>query len=1006
MSNYLLICEKNCENEVFNNLQTVFIPKCKELEDANPKIFIGEHFYNKNIIIEEIDILMRLVQSEWCIMQNIALYDDIVPYEEIVYSREFINKSFMAIKDCIQLCTHQPQKERYMNDTLKKINSFSNLVVPLDQISEEFVLKVSALKENDTKNPVYQYLHTFLELQYYLFTLQYLCKASAAEMEKAVEKILTSLIVLSKKHYQRQVSQIQKNVGCSCMKDFLLVIQLLLQKTVDDDFTFWRVFNRVLEDEVPLFSLWLLRHVAELQMVNSNFQIEGNTCEHIRPNYELLLNKLKPFLHSADSDMTLKLLEIIEPLLCNIWLKNAKIEVYQTIWDYFSKRLNVSKKNYSSHSALELNEAIENILWSWTKCNEDFEKFVGMMICHLKEYPAHWGKMKGRIYSQLGPNKLKELGETGIVHVMLLFIALGTINYEELLKKIVSFFESLPTEKKNTKLVWNIYTAFMFLQVRQGHDLEKTAPLLLKLIQEASMDHKDFHLIKEFVTNFENILNFSDKMQLHQWIFLDSWLSNYLPSCYYADMNSTLDVLSTTLEKVENADSWSYWMDPFKDHVLPILKQTSSCYNAPAIIGKLAGKLYLIIAQSSTDIFQFFTGENISPKISSQFLTVVLDNYPSQFILTAQQEALVVQSWVKICLLTSGPCGDLTKNIIKLDIFPQMLKSHIETSPDPIHALIEYLGSDIKHHQHSPSINKLCELSFGHLDKWLTQYLQRPENETAVLRIYTCVYLAFSHCGPLLYHRSRNSCPLTKLIQCMLLSMEFLTRKTVPHEFVLNAVKKTWHYFYEALVKMRTDSDMFLERTLKDMITKYMLYFSTGDSPIIKSLENEAVAPVVLEKICSSYFKHPFKEEEANTLKIMKILGDVIRSTTSIPLLKLIVNKTVYGLFEVVIFHSQRNAAISLIKIITSSPLYPQIKGEFSSVMLAVTEKHNNMAFNTVNYFQLMIVLAKFVPNDVKDLLGNVKQQVINVERLRGVGFDKNLRLQYEKLEDAVKSIQ
>lgn len=351
---------------------------------------------------------------------------------------------------------------------------------------------------------------------------------------------------------------------------------------------------------------------------------------------------------------------------------------------------------------------------------------------------------------------------------------------------------------------------------------------------------------------------------------------------------------------------------------------------------------------------------------------------------------------------TTNLSEDLTLNVIKLDCFPATLETHIRTSRDPVYAFIEYLGSDVKQHAHSNSIIKLCEACFGQIDRWLGQYLARPEDETVVLRIYTCVSLAFLHCGPLLYDRNKSTSPLTKLVQVLLLPTDFLIGKKVPHAFVLNAVKKTWHVFFEAVVKLNRDSDTFLERTLRDMILKYIQYFSTGDSPIIKCLENPATAPILLDKVSNFYLKHPVKESDANTLKVLKILSDFVQSTTSLPLMRLVITRCLYGLFEVVIFHAQRNVALSVIKVVTCSPLYPQVKEDFANSVIAVTEKH--LAFNTVNYFQLMYILAKFIPADVRGLLGNVKQHISNVERMRGVGFDKNLRMQFEKLESAVQT--
>lgn len=534
-----------------------------------------------------------------------------------------------------------------------------------------------------------------------------------------------------------------------------------------------------------------------------------------------------------------------------------------------------------------------------------------------------------------------------------------------------------------------------------GRDLERAALLMVQMLHDAVNDQKLFHLIKDFIENFEHIINYSTNYQLHQWLLIGPWLSKYLAVCYHSDLKIALNILLSTLEKVNNADSWPVWKPAFRDCIYPSLKQIAGAPTIPDSVGKIAGKLCLLMPQVTNDAFNFFNSETMLPRVSCRFLGEVLADFPNSFILTKSQESVVLQSWVKICLSTTDLYEHLTLNVIKLDCFPATLKTHISMSRDPIYAFIEYLGSDIKQHSHSSNMIKLCEICFGQIDRWLGLYLAQPEDETMVFRIYTCISLAFLHCGSLLYDRNKSTSPLTKLVQVLLLPIDFLIGKKAPHAFVLNAVKKTWHIFFEAIVKINSDSDTFLERTLRDMILKYMQYFSTGDSPIIKCLENISTAPVLLNKISSFYFKHPVKESDANILKVLKILSDFIQSTTSLLLMRLIINKCLYGLFEVVIFHSQRNVALSVIKVVTCSPLYPQVKEDFRNSVIAITEKH--LAFNTINYFQLMYILAKFIPADVKHLLGNVKQHISNVERMRGVGFDKNLRTQFEKLESAVE---
>ncbi|XP_072399913.1 protein MMS22-like [Diabrotica undecimpunctata] len=997
MNDYIFNCDKINDEALYQKFQSNFMSYNPAKDISN--IFLGNNIYNTEAIMEEIDVVISEIQREWFFLQSIPTTNILQPDEDVLYSRNLINASFRGIKESLIMCSCPMRKVKYKKIVIDELKCIFNSIVPVKIMKEDFVIKISSMKESDAKTSVNQYFHTFLEIQYHLLFLSYICELSDFAIEEFLEKIMDNFVHLSKKNYERQTSKI---FTCPCLRQFWLIMQLFTEKIKDSDM-FWKIFNKKLEHEDSLFSLWLLTQISELQLINEFFQNNGNGCPRIRPNYDLLQNKLKTVLSNEDSGTLSKLFKLIIPLLTNYWLKHARVEVYQTLWDFYSKRLNISKKSYSNLSALDLDTALTNILSSPNNCTEDFEQFLAILICHLREYPNHWGKMKGRMYSQLGPHKLKELNDNGIVHVTFLFSALSYFNYEELSKKILVFFEGISQEKRNNPLIWNVYLCFVFMQVRRNTTLDKTAPIMLSWLQEASLDHTNHHLIKMFISNFEHILNFSPNMMLHQWTFINSWLIKYLSFCYHKDMKFTLEVILSVLEKVENPDSWPFWIRVFRDFVYPVIKQLSSIHNAPKTIGQIAGKLYLLIPHSSKEIFSYFTSDIIPPQITLSFLIIVLEDYPSTCILNAQQETDVIQCWIKVCLLSSEPYSALTKIVTKFDTFPMHLKSYINSSEDPLRALVEYLGSDIKTHIQSSSIQKFCEVCFGNIDKWLPQYLNHPENESIVFKLYISISFAFLHCGALLYNRNKSSSPLTRMVQCMLLSSDFLLGKP-PHEFVLNSIKKTWHIFYESLVKLKSDSDMYIDRTLRDMLTKYMSHFPSNNSPVLKCIENEMTADVILEKICTSYFKHPVKESENNLLKVIKMLNDIVQSTTSVTLLRLITSKTLCGLFELVIMHSQRSVAINLIKVITQSPLYPQVRTDFASSIISTTEKH--LGFNANNYFQLMYILVKFIPSDISGVLEKIGEQVTSTEKLRGVGYDYNLRSQLEKLRTSVKDVQ
>lgn len=518
------------------------------------------------------------------------------------------------------------------------------------------------------------------------------------------------------------------------------------------------------------------------------------------------------------------------------------------------------------------------------------------------------------------------------------------------------------------------------------------------MFQNACSESKFFYFIRIFLSDFKYTLTLNQNMSLHQWMFFDTWLDKYLSTCSIQDLKAALELFWLILQTLSKTDSWIYWQSVFKDCIYPPLKKIATSFNAPEEIGKIAGTISVLDLELSDQIFNTFTSE-VSPKVSNQFLLIILDDYRNKFVLSEQQKSLFVQSWIKICLLTGDSSEQLTNRFLQLDIFPPSLKSYIGNAQNPLYALLEYLGSDIKTHLQSDNIHKICENSFGHIDKWLSQYLNQIEDEQILYRIFTFISLAFLHCGRLLYNRNKISTPFTKLVEVVLLPQSVLLGYS-PHKSIINAVKQTWHLFFEALINLNSDNDKYLERTLRDMITKYVPFFTTADSPFMKCLENEKSFTVLLEKISTSYFKHPVKEPDANILKVLKILKNIIESTTSLTLIKAIIEKTLHNIFEFIILHPQRNAAFVVVKTITISPLYPQIRNEFCNTVLAISEKH--LAHNTINYFQLLCILGKFVPGDMKNLLGVIKQQVSNVERLRGVGFDKNLRMQYEKFERSI----
>ncbi|XP_030761700.1 protein MMS22-like [Sitophilus oryzae] len=990
-------CSKNPEELTrhFHYIYTGLTPP--ELE-TNTYLLIGLQQYHKIYLLEDITDIISSIRSRWHCIQGVVLNDNIVTID-VLSQREFINEAFKAIIYSLLLCDNG-NRDKYVERIIKDLKILFNSIVPVSKLSQPILGKITS-STGGLNCPFYQYLHSFLEMLYYITLLHYLCGVTVENTEVFLESVIKNLSVIVKSTFNRTNYLTTINM-CECVKLFTLTVQLIAEKMDVTGSIFWRVFNKVLETEPPLFALYFLKQVSLIQCYNSKFEDIGYKSDRIKPNYTFLEFKIKELLLDTDCDTLACGLNIIEPLLCRLWLKEGKIEIFQIIWDFYSKRLNISNKSSCNISPVHLVEILDSILYAPKDCKEDFEIFLGLLVYHLNEYPVQWTKMRGRIYSQLGPNKVKDLSEIGIRHVALLYLALSSISFEELEKKMLAFLENLPPEKKFSLVVWNIHCAIILKYVRDGRSIEKISPTMVSMLQEASNNQKTFHLIKEFLKNMEAIIQNSSNMNLGQNFLIGSWLGKYQSVCYLADLNKSLDVVLSMLEKCGDADCWPLYENNFKEHVYDNLKQLSTTHNPPGIIGKIAAKVALLNPSLTTDSFNFFSTETVPPKICSNFLEIILDSYPDHFILTPLQENQIVQSWARICFLSAVPQIELSKRVLKLDVFPAEMKCHLNNAQDPMEAFINYLGSHSKQsYEQTSELLTLCGFALNNLDKLLAQYVQKPESEDITLNIYRYASLTFLNCSNLIYNRNKPVTILTKLVEVLLLPMDFMTGKKIPHPFVLNGIKHTWTVFFKAFINISSNNDPYIDRLLKDMVVKYMPYFATSDSPIVNSLKEPDCATVILEKLYLAYFKPSTKESDANVIKALKIIADLINNN-DLSLLRVMVKKVLPGLFEVVIFHSQRSVALGVIKNLTSSPLFLHVREVFKQAILAISDK--NVGLNTINYFQLVTTLAKFAPGEVKEIIESIKIQVVNVERLRGVGFDKTLRTHLERLENVLKN--
>lgn len=338
---------------------------------------IGPHIYTNDGIIEDLNILVRLIKSRWYCIQEIVLNNNTVSSADVISSRKFINEAFAAIIQ--NLSTYKSSQNENVQELLKTL---CTSIVKCKKLNESIILKIKSSRQESC--PYYQYLHTLLEVYYYMITLHFIC---GSNIEEYLENIIENTLQLFKTSYKSEM--------CHCLNHFWLVIQLITEKSDSSNSLFWRVFNKVLEKEDPLISLSFLRDLSSVQKFNSEFEDIGTKSERIKPNYDFLETKFKELLNQANSncDSLIISFKLIEPLICDMWLKEGKIDILQIIWEFYSKRLNVSNKNCGSITALSF---IETLDFLSERLHRRFRNVCWTTLVSFKGIPYALGQNEGK----------------------------------------------------------------------------------------------------------------------------------------------------------------------------------------------------------------------------------------------------------------------------------------------------------------------------------------------------------------------------------------------------------------------------------------------------------------------------------------------------------------------------------------------------------------------------------------------------------------------------------
>lgn len=442
----------NCHSidSIQKNIKSVSL-FCKKAEDEMSLNSAKLHLTNP---LMEPEHLFKKIRMIWSQLEDIILEEKLPPnFNSISESNEILEK----LQDCLFACRD------YVTDKTKsaieaQIKLFRRSIFRFHEMEEVKLSKLNSSAVRKESSGICQYFHTYISMQWYLIILEYSLFNYNNKLKSHIAEFMNDLTVLSFLRHKKTNNVFERESDtflCPCIKTIWVCIQLLLETHSQHEF--WIIFNDVLKEKEPAFSLWLLSHIAKLQGFDETGDYLDAQCKRITPNLEFVELKLRNLFNSDANKTELVHYSLlnIEPLINVWWSEHVKVSIFQLLWEYFYKTLNVVPEDTIPTKAVQILITTENLCTDPRLATTAFQLYVGMLAKYLRKHGNQWFKLKGRIYSRL-PVK-KSLGNQALYNVFLLFICLAPVDFEELTGRISSMLENLTEDQKSSIFIWNLY---------------------------------------------------------------------------------------------------------------------------------------------------------------------------------------------------------------------------------------------------------------------------------------------------------------------------------------------------------------------------------------------------------------------------------------------------------------------------------------------------------------------------------------------------------------------
>lgn len=833
-------------------------------------------------------------------------------------------------------------------------------------------------------------------------------------------------------------------------------------------------------NEINTFGIWLLINIAQVQGFNKTGQYIGYSSDRITSHYIRLESFLKKAITDDISEKTLRIYIILISDIVNKWWQ-PKNDIFSLLWEYFQKRLNSTFfvpgsslqslpvcSNTASGYLNQIKQRLNSTEINYQ--NSSYNNYLYLlgkhfMRCKSNSEGTHWPKFKGRIYSKLTVNKLLSLTEMGLINLTSLFITLACcIDVQEIGRKLIDLLSQISNEKLDTAckiVIIKAHLSIVILNLENNLDIDYGIKYFIELINgifTGSTENIN-SIMCIYAEGLADIIDISQDFHLNEHHLIDLWVPKCLSTCNQNFVSKLMDIFLKLLSKLHTCYRGTFLIGNDTDathsifrkvverlllHVLPFVKQNATNSIAIIQLSDMAvyfslfalydESLYIKFDQNFLILFKYFSqNQNVNIKITRRYLVKICSHHDALDYLQINFqnfECHLIQSWVKCCVLChddykSQEMKELLSIIYDFENF-KFLCSYsnlsLLESEDTICTLFVALGlgySSTTQIQEKSQMRDLLHSYLGLIESHVIPLMKNLTSLDLTLRVYTVIAVLFLHCSKLLYVRSKPSCLLHVLLsQLVLPATLFMDKK--PHPYIITAMRKTWYLFFKGLFALNYKTDVYIEKTLKDLIVVYVPFFGITTSSIEKYCTSQPLHKLICaqdtseslliffyEKIYANFLIFRGRQVNPNSSLVLAIFCDIINNSNDFKIIQCFVKNLGTSILEHIMFLDEiapsKKLAYNILETIIKSSEIDNLKKDFGNSISNLLQKH--LAFCSNFIFKLLNKLTDMMPSVLEHSLPEIKNQIAFVEARRGVGHDEGLRKSLRDLELHIKKI-